>query len=151
MNRIILGALLAAALCTNALAEHKTAGSGWLTDHAAATRLAKQQNKHVLMLFTGSDWCGLCQKLQREVFETAEFKRFAARNLVLLEIDFPRRKKLPRPLERQNDQLMKEYEVEGFPTAAVLGSSGKLLGGLGYGEGGPKNWLARLGKMMKKS
>jgi thioredoxin-related protein len=142
MNRMILGVLLAAALCSNALAQHKEGASGWLTDHAAATQLAKQQGKHLLMLFTGSDWCGFCIKLRGEVLDTPEFKEFAARKAVLLEIDFPRRKRLPKALVRQNDRLQREYEVEGFPTIAVLNSQGKLLGGIGYEEGGPKKWLA---------
>src|SRR5688500_5719545 len=136
---VVFAALALATFTPMAEAADGHKAGAWMTDHSAATQRAKAEKRHLLMLFTGSDWCGFCQKLQSKVFQTQEFRAFAARSLVLLEIDFPRRRKLPENLRRQNDRLMKEYEVEGFPTVAVFGSGGKLLGGLGYEPGGAKS------------
>ena len=68
------------------------AGDGWLTDFEAAKAKAKAENKPMLLDFTGSDWCGWCVKLDKEVFSKAAFKDYADAELVLVEIDFPRNK-----------------------------------------------------------
>ena len=64
----------------------------WLTDTKTALEKARQENKAVLLDFTGSDWCGWCMKLKSEVFDQPEFAQFAQANLVLVEVDFPKRK-----------------------------------------------------------
>ncbi|MCZ7637735.1 MAG: thioredoxin family protein [Verrucomicrobia bacterium] len=89
-----------AALCLTAgAAELK-----WHTDLAKAQALAKTENKKVLINFTGSDWCGFCIKLHKEVFATPEFQEFAGKNLVLVEADFPRNKTLPAELKAANEE-----------------------------------------------
>jgi thioredoxin-related protein len=119
-----------------------TAGAAeleWHTDLAKAQALAKAENKKVLINFTGSDWCGFCIKLQKEVFTTPEFQAFAGKNLVLVEADFPRKKTLPAAVKAANEKLKDQHKVRGYPTLVVLDGQGKKLGEIvGYGGGGPK-------------
>src|SRR6476659_6847904 len=108
----------------------------WLTDLPKAQAQAKKENKLVMLDFTGSDWCGWCIKLDKEVFSKPEFKSYAKDNLVLVEVDFPKLKELPADVAKQNDKLQKQYKIEGYPTVIVLNSAGKKVGELGYQEGG---------------
>jgi len=119
----------------------------WLTNYDEALGKAKAENKQVLMDFTGSDWCGWCIKLDKEVFSLPEFKEFATRNLVLLKVDFPQRKPLPAMEKAQNDKLASEFHIEGYPTIVVLNPDGSSAGELGYVPGGPKAFLAELARV----
>ena len=121
----------------------------WLTDLPKAQAKAKAEKKLVLLDFTGSDWCGWCIKLKKEVFTKPEFVDYSKENLVLVEVDFPRNKKLSPPQQKANDALAEKYKVEGFPTLIVLNSEGKKIGELGYVEGGPKPFLQKLAKLKK--
>ena len=135
--------------CITSLSSLAFAGE-WLTNYDEALSQAKSQKKQVLMDFTGSDWCGWCIKLDKEVFELPEFKSYADQNLVLLKVDFPRRKNLPEPEKAQNKQLAQKFKIEGYPTIVVLNSDGSKAGELGYVEGGPKAFLAELAKQAPK-
>lgn len=119
----------------------------WLTDYAQALTTAKAQSKPVLIDFTGSDWCGWCIKLDREVFSKEEFKNYAAQKLILLKVDFPRRKALPAREQAQNEQLATQYGIQGFPTVVVLKPNGSKAGELGYMPGGPKAFIAEIEKV----
>lgn len=120
------------------------AANPWLTDLNAALGKARAENKIVLINFTGSDWCGWCIRLKREVFATPAFDSFASNNLVLVEVDFPRGKSLPAAQQRANQALAERFGISGYPTLVVLGSDGKELGRLGYEPGGPRNFIASL-------
>jgi thioredoxin-related protein len=122
----------------------------WLTDLPKAQAKAKQDKKIVMLDFTGSDWCGWCIKLNKEVFSTPEFAAYAKTNVVLVEVDFPRRKKLSEGQQKANDALQEKYAVRGYPTLIVLNSDGKKIGELGYMPGGPKPFLAELDKLKKR-
>jgi thioredoxin-related protein len=104
----------------------------WLTDFEAAKAQAHAGNKVLLMKFTGSDWCPPCMALEKQVFSKPEFAEYAAKNLVLLELDFPRRKELPAEQRAANTKLAQEYGIEGFPTVIVLDANAKPLGQFGY-------------------
>ncbi|MCX6966399.1 MAG: thioredoxin family protein [Verrucomicrobia bacterium] len=119
----------------------------WLTDYAKALAQAKAQNRPVLIDFTGSDWCGWCMKLDKEVFSLEDFKSYAAQKLVLLKIDFPRRRALAPAETMQNQKLANQYKVEGFPTVIVLNPDGTKAGQLGYQPGGPKAFISALEKV----
>jgi thioredoxin-related protein len=125
------------------------ASAEWLTDYKQAQEEAKARNKLVLLNFTGSDWCGWCIKLDREVFSTPEFKDYASKNLVLLEADFPHGKPQPATVRKQNEELAMRYQVIGFPTILVLNGDGKVVGELGYTPGGPSAFIAELEKLRK--
>ena len=110
---------------------------------------AKTEKKLVMLDFTGSDWCGWCIKLNNEVFSQAAFAEYAKKNLVAVEVDFPRKKKLSAAQKQANDALAKKYQIEGYPTIIVLDSEGKKVGQLGYQPGGPKAFIAELEKLKK--
>jgi protein disulfide-isomerase len=130
----------------NAVAAAK---SGWLTSLDQAQKEAQAKNRLLLMDFTGSDWCGWCIMLDKEVFSKPEFKEYASKNLVLLELDFPRKKQMPAEITAQNERLLMKYGIQGFPTVVVFDSSGKPLGALGYQAGGPQAFIAQLEKLRK--
>lgn len=119
----------------------------WLTDYAKALTQAKAQNKAVLIDFTGSDWCGWCMKLDKEVFSVQDFKSYAAQKLVLLKIDFPRRKSLPAAETAQNEKLASKFGIQGFPTVVVLKADGTKAGELGYMPGGPSAFINAVEKV----
>ena len=85
----------------------ETSKAKWMDDYEAAVKLAKAENKLLLLDFTGSDWCGWCIKLKKEIFDQKEFVAYAEENLVLVELDFPRKKKLTESLQKQNKELAK--------------------------------------------
>ena len=136
---------------TTPKADHATAAAkpGWLTNLDEAQKTAQAEKKLLLMDFTGSDWCGWCIMLDKEVFSKPEFKEYASKNLVLLELDFPRMKKMPPEVTAQNEKLAVKYGIQGFPTVVVFDSSGKPLGALGYQAGGPQAFIAELEKLKK--
>ena len=119
-------------------------GFEWLYDAQAAQEKAKQENKLVLLDFTGSDWCGWCIKLKREVFDQPEFAEFAQSKLVMVEVDFPRNKAMAHLQRQGNVQLAKTYHVRGYPTIVVLNQDGQKVGEFGYVAGGPKAFIAKL-------
>ena len=103
----------------------------WLTNYEEAQKQAREGNKLLLMDFTGSDWCPPCIVLKREVFSKPAFKSYAEKNLVLLEVDFPRGKQLSDAERVQNQQLMMEFGIRAFPTLVVLDSGGEIVAQLG--------------------
>lgn len=117
------------------------AEGGWHVLVEDAFAESKETGKPIMANFTGSDWCGWCIKLSAAVFNKDEFKTWAEENVVLLELDFPRRTKLPEELQKQNAGLQQAFKVRGFPTVWVFDldkdeSSGqfsiKALGKTGY-------------------
>ena len=127
------------------------AESAWLTDLPKAEAQAKAENKIVLMDFTGSDWCGACIQFKKAVLDSREFEKYAAKHVVLVEVDFPSKKMLPDDQVRANSNLREKYKVFGFPTLVVLDRDGKEIGRQeGYGGDGPNEFIARL-EQFKKS
>ncbi len=114
----------------------------WTVGWKPAADLASKTNKPILANFTGSDWCGWCIKLKAEVFSTPEFAAWAAKNVVLLEVDFPRDNKQSATQQAENEALLNKYKVEGFPTILLLAADGKELGRFSYQRGGPMAWTA---------
>jgi protein disulfide-isomerase len=126
------------------------AESDWLRDFSKAQEQAKANHKLLFLNFTGSDWCGWCIKLDKDIFSQEQFKNFAHDNLVLVELDFPRRKSQPTDERKQNMELAQKYEVLGFPTLVVLNSTGQKVWQFdGYFPGGPEAFIAQLQKLPK--
>lgn len=146
MKLLRLLAFSTALLTSSVFAEGKP---GWLTDYKQAQESAKSGKKLLLLDFTGSDWCGWCIKLDKEVFSKPEFKEYASKNLVLMEVDFPRTKQLSATEQSQNEQLAQQHGIQGFPTIVVLNSDGKKVGEIGYTPGGPSAFIAELEKLRK--
>lgn len=123
----------------------------WITDFEAAKKQAKEENKAILINFTGTDWCGWCIRLEKEVFTKKEFQDYAKDHLVLLEIDFPRKKEQTEELKAQNKKLDKEFEVEGYPTVFLLDAEGKKISeDIGYKAGGPENYVKILKELLAR-
>ncbi|MBQ4822599.1 thioredoxin family protein [Aquimarina sp. MMG016] len=124
----------------------------WLTDFEIARKKAKEDNKHIILVFAGSDWCAPCIKLEKQILETEEFQKYAKENYVLLKADFPRKKKnqLPESLQNQNIKLAEIYNKSGgFPLVVVLDKEGKKLGETGYKKVTPAFYIETLNRMIK--
>ena len=115
---------------------------GWSTDFGKAQAWAKAEGKHILIDFSGSDWCVWCIKLDKEVFSQKAFTAYAKDNLVLVLADFPRDKsKQSEKLQKQNAALAKKYNVGGFPTVFIMDPEGQLVAKTGYRPGGPEAYI----------
>ena len=143
--------ILIAMLAVTVLWQVNAAESTWLTDLPKAQAQAKAENKIVLMDFTGSDWCGWCIKFRKEVLNTPEFQAYAAKNVVLVELDYPNKKVQSADLKKANAALKTQYDIHGFPTLLVLNQNGKEIGRqVGFSQGGPAAFIAKLEGYKKK-
>jgi protein disulfide-isomerase len=127
------------------------AAGKWTNSAPEAAALAKASGRLILADFTGSDWCGWCKRLKAEVFDTKEFHDWSAKNVVLLEVDFPQSIQQPDGLKRQNQNLQKAYNISGYPTILFLNADGKIVGKSGYMDGGPKNWIDNAQRIIDKA
>jgi protein disulfide-isomerase len=156
MYRLVTTTLVALMIMTTtgcAAPEEATAGKAeahdaWLTDFEAAKKLAAERKLPILADFSGSDWCGWCIKLDKEVFSKKSFQEYAAGNVVLFLADFPSRKQLPDKVKAQNEKLVELYGIRGFPTVLLLDATGKVLGRTGYQRGGPEAYVKHLKKLL---
>lgn len=133
--------------------ETKAEALEWHTDLMKVYDISKKTKKPVFAFFTGSDWCGWCKKLQADVFAKQEFITWAQKNVILLELDFPRFKQLPPELQQQNQSLQQTFQIAGYPTIWMFNlqkvdTNNKFnidaIGSLGYPQG------AELGNEQKK-
>lgn len=102
----------------------------WTTDFAKAKTEANSQHKYILLNFSGSDWCGPCIKLKKEVLDSPEFLQYADNKLVLVRADFPRNKKnrLSPELTKHNEALAEKYNNQGkFPYTVLIDADGKIV------------------------
>jgi len=117
-------------LCLTFLASFLFTTATWQTDFEKAKESAHQEKKLILLNFSGSDWCGPCIRMHKEIFESAEFTNYASDHLILVNADFPRMKKnqLSKELQAKNDHLADLYNQEGtFPLTLLLTADGKIL------------------------
>ncbi len=129
-----------------------TIAQEWLTDINVAKEIASKENKPTILVFQGSDWCAPCIKLDREIWSTDTFKKYAKENYVMLKADFPRRKKnaLSEKQTKANALLAEKYNKQGFfPFVVVLDSSGKVLGESSYKKTTPENYIKELNSFIK--
>jgi thioredoxin-related protein len=120
------------------------AGDVWVTDFGKASETAKASNRYMLLDFSGSDWCGWCIKLDKEVFSQKAFEKYAKDNLVCVLLDFPRQKALKKELKDQNTELQQKYQIRGFPTVIVLSPDGEKVAQTGYQAGGADRYVEHL-------
>ena len=145
--------VLAVAIAASASAAKLSSSvpKGWIEDFEAAKKEAAAGGKYILLAFSGSDWCGWCKKLEKEVFSQSEFVRDAQKAFVLTMIDNPRDKSiLSKVAERQNQELTEKFNVRGFPCAVLCDAEGteiKRFGG--YRKGGPSAYLEMLEDAVK--
>lgn len=138
-----------ALLAISALTAQESHQLEWYADFDVAAAAAKKANKDLLVDFTGSDWCGWCIKLHKEVFDHAEFANGVKDHFILVALDFPRgeeaKAKVPNP--ERNQELQKMHGVRGFPTILLMSADGDVFGKTGYQAGGPVKYVESLDKM----
>lgn len=107
--------------------------SRWHHSYESAIQEATESGRPILVNFTGSDWCHWCVKLKQDVLSTPEFEAWAKENVVLLELDFPRRSPQSAVLKQQNQDLAKKYGINAYPSVLLIDARGEKLGDrLGY-------------------
>ena len=119
----------------------------WETNFEVAKKKAAEENRNILLVFSGSDWCIPCMKLEKNIWESKEFIDDSNKHFVLLRADFPKRKanKLSNEQQEANDRLAEMYNKQGlFPLVAVLDKNGKVLGTTAYKDISPKEYIAML-------
>ncbi len=125
----------------------------WRTNFEEAKAEAKDQNKKIVLVFSGSDWCGPCIKLDKTVWQSEEFNKYAKDNYVLYRADFPKKKanQLTDELRKQNLALAEKYNQDGnYPFVLLLNGDGKVLGVLGYLDLDASEYLDRIKELDKK-
>lgn len=137
-------------LCLPAIQLTGTDNDFWMTDVQEAIKKAADEKKDLLLLYTGSDWCPPCKKLESEVFSQEEFVSEAKNNFVFVMFDFPKEKLLPPETMKQNEQWAAKYGVEGYPTVVLVDNKQRPYAITGYREGGVENYLGILGEFSQK-
>ena len=127
-------------------AEHKT-GISWSTNYEKALQESKATSKPILLFFTGSDWCGWCKKLEKEVFDTPEFTQSIGDKMIFVVLDYPMKKSLDSKTYEQNQRLKKHYSIKSYPTVILINGNEDLIGSTGYRSGGGKKYAQHLMKM----
>jgi thioredoxin-related protein len=121
----------------------------WTEDYEEAQNEAKEHDLPILLLFTGSDWCGYCIQLEAGVFSKRDFEKFADRNIVLMKADFPRAKQKS-AIKKQNAELKKEFKASGYPSVFILSPKGKTLGRIhGYGGSMVDEYIDKIEKIIR--
>ena len=124
----------------------------WLTDFNLARARAAWEKKPILVLFTGSDWCGFCIRMNRDLLSKGKFQEFAKQELVAVYLDFPNKKPQSDEVKRANAEMQKRFKIDGFPTIVVLAPDGatEIDRIVGYG-GNPDALLKQLRADAKKA
>ena len=117
----------------------------WTTDFDAAQHQALTHNRLLLVVFTGSDWCVWCQRLHDEILTSREFQEWVGDRMICVELDFPRKSRLPVWVEQRNQEVLEEFApyVASYPTVLVLDTTGAVVARLGYSAGGAANWVSK--------
>jgi thioredoxin-related protein len=133
-----------------ASASGSLSAASWLTDHGTATLRRAAENKPTLMLFTGSDWCPACQNLQSNVFSKPEFSSYADANLILLEIDFPKKRAVPIKERQARESLARSHRVASYPTMILLDTKGQEAIRINYGGATAKEFVTALDQYVRQ-
>jgi thioredoxin-related protein len=124
----------------------------WQTDFLKAKEIAASENKPIVLVFQGSDWCAPCMKLDREIWSSETFKNYAKEHYVMLLANFPRKSNnaLSKAQKEANARLAETYNKNGlFPLVVVLNSNGKVLGETGYKKTSPEKYIDELNTYTK--
>ena len=148
MKKMMLLMLIFAFVGANAQQEHTDLK--WLTNFEKAKKIAKKEHKPIVMLFTGSDWCPPCRAMHNELFVNKEFIDLS-KKVVLLMVDFPRRKPMSMEQRKHNQDLARRFHKGGVPTFVAVTPEGKTMGKMsGYMYGKPERDLQFFRKIIKQ-
>ncbi len=152
-RRALVALCMGACVAASAAKLSKSVPRGWGEDFAAAQKAAAKGDKYILLAFSGSDWCGWCVKMDREVYSDKKFVRAAKKDFELVLIDSPQDQGILSPLaKKQNPELLKKYGIRGFPCSILVhpdGTEAKRFGG--YQRGGPEAFLQALKDAAKEA
>lgn len=149
MQKIFLLLYALIASCSLLAEGHATASRlNWTTNYEEALAQSNATSKPILLLFTASDYCPWCVKLDSEVFQTTEFANAAADKFIFVMLDLPSNGKIPANIMAQNQRLKKQYLVKGFPTVILINGKGQKIGETGYKKGGGKQYAEHLFKLV---
>lgn len=141
--------LMGAIFTLNSIEGAQSSHINWMTNYDEAVKLSKSTSKPLVLFFTGSDWCGWCQKLEQESLDTPEFAQEAGDKFIFMKLDFPVNTTLPSQLATQNKQLQKKFNISGFPTLVILDSKQQTqIGKTGYRPGGGRAFAHHLQKIV---
>lgn len=116
----------------------------WNYNFEEAKKLAAEQNKNIVIVFSGSDWCAPCIKLDKNIWQSDAFKKEAGDNWIIVKADFPRKKAntLSKEQSEHNRKLAEKFNLEGsFPLVVVLDKTGKVLGKMGFKNVSPEEYI----------
>jgi thioredoxin-related protein len=125
----------------------------WHLNFEEAKKQSDEQNKLILLVFSGSDWCAPCIKLEKNIWQSEVFKNEADSNWILVKADFPRKKanELSKEQKLHNAKLAEKYNKEGsFPLVILLDKNGKILGKMGFKNMGPEEYIKTIHSLEKK-
>lgn len=126
----------------------------WMDNFEDASKQAEETHKQILINFSGSDWCGPCIRLRKEILETEAFEKYASEHLVLVRADFPRQKKnrLSAQQIKLNEALAERYNPDGkFPFTVLTNEKGKVIRTWeGFPEESPESFIAQVVKSLPK-
>lgn len=124
----------------------------WQTNFEQSKAMASKENKPIILVFQGSDWCAPCIKLDHEIWRSQAFKKYAKEHYIMLQADFPRKKKnaLPKEQSDANGKLFEKYNKNGiFPFVVVMDSKGNKLGETSYKKMTPENYIKEINSFLK--
>ena len=138
-------------ICIGCLCSCAAWAQDWNTDIEIAKSKAASLQQRIVLVFQGSDWCGNCKRLERDLFENADFQKFAEGNLVMLKVDFPMKKqnKLSKEQTEHNDNLAEQFNPDGaFPKVLIFNGNGEKMGEMAYPSKTPKEYIASIQTLM---
>ena len=124
----------------------------WQTNFEEAKAIATKENKNIVLVFSGSDWCAPCMKLEKNIWMSPEFQIEAQNHWITYKADFPKKKanQLSPEIAEQNKKLAEKYNKEGsFPLVVLLDPSGKVLGVFGFKNSSPSAYIALIHSVEK--
>ncbi|MBR6462074.1 thioredoxin family protein, partial [bacterium] len=121
----------------------------WTVNMDFAKKIAKEKDLNLLILFTGSDWCHWCKKLNEEVFSQDEFQQEVVKQFVPVKLDFPSAVKFPEEIRKSYEAEMKKYGVRGYPTVVLTDCEGNAFAVCGYQPGGAEGYLTMLNNLVE--
>ena len=123
----------------------------WFTNVSEAIEQSKASGKPIFAFFTGKEWCSWCKKLERQVLSKEGFINYAKENLVLLELDFPRRRKDGKPviLPEKQIELARKFNIKGYPTVILMDSSTNKIAKTGYEAMSPEQYVDHVKALLK--
>lgn len=114
------------------------------TNWEDAKKAAADKGHPIMMVFSGSDWCGWCKKFEAEILTQPAFQDYAKDNMETFIADFPRNIQQSAELKQQNAALAQEYGISGYPTVMVVNPDGSVIKKTGYIQGGAENYVDHL-------